>query len=173
MRIAFSVVGTPRPKGSKKTFVLRRKDGSFITRPGGAPIVNTIEDNPNTAEWRGQVALAAQAAMNGSAIFVGRGLRVVVVYRFVRPAGHYGKRGLKPSAPRHHTVKPDIDKLDRNTRDALKGLVYDDDARIVRGESTKVYCAPGEVAGADILVELLEAPAELADDTQPALAFGG
>lgn len=171
--ISFTVIGTPAPKGSRKSFAIRRGDGSFVTRPNGSPVIASVEDNPNTKAWSALVAQAAQQAMQGCPMFIKQALRVTVVYRFVRPAGHFGVRGLKPSAPRHHTVKPDIDKLDRALRDALReGQVYDDDARIAAGSSMKEYCAHGELPGAFVTVELLEAPAELELD-HPQLALGG
>lgn len=174
MRIEIGVVGTPRPKGSRKSFAIRRKDGSFVTRPNGSPVIASVEDNPNTKEWAASVSLAAQEAMRGLPMFVGQALRVTVEYRFVRPASHFGKRGLRPGAPAHHIVKPDRDKLDRALGDALKeAQVYDDDSRISEGTSRKRYCAHGEVAGADIIVELAEAPAVRATAEQPVLALGG
>lgn len=173
--ISFSVVGTPAPKGSKSSFVpINKLTGQPFRRPNGGIVVSTVDGNkPAVKAWHADVAIAAKTAMEGLPMFVGSALRVCAVFRLVRPAGHYGKKGLKPSAPRYPSVKPDLDKILRATMDPLEGVVFDGDSRIARFEVTKVYCAPGEVAGADILVELLEAPAELADDVQPALALGG
>lgn len=174
-RITFAVVGTPAPKGSKSSFVpINKHTGQPFRRPNGGIVVSTVDGNaPAVKAWHGDVALAAREAMHGLPMFVGNPLGVAVVFRLVRPAGHFGKRGLKPTAPRFPSVKPDLDKLLRATMDPLEGIVFDGDSRIARFEVTKVYCAPGEVAGADITVELLEAPAELADASQPALALVG
>jgi Holliday junction resolvase RusA-like endonuclease len=65
-------------------------------------------------------------------------------FRFPRPRSHYGKRGLLPSAPRHMVTKPDLDKLIRAALDALTGIIWRDDAQVVRfGEPSKDYVAEG------------------------------
>ena len=66
-------------------------------------------------------------------------------FRLVRPQGQWRpKGGLKPSAPSAPIAKPDIDKLARSTLDALIGLAFDDDSRIVQLLVTKSYAAPGQ-----------------------------
>src|SRR5258707_1026874 len=76
-------------------------------------------------------------------VFVGAALAVAITFRMARPAGHWGTKGLKPSAPRAPVTKPDIDKLARSTLDSLTGLVFDDDSRIVQLVLRKEYAAPG------------------------------
>lgn len=164
--ISLEVVGTPKPKGSPKV-VTRGRGGVPLPYP------RVLPDSPETASWAAEVGLAARAAMAELPMFVGQALLVRVVFRLVRPAGHFGKRGLKPSAPEYPATKPDLDKLLRNTMDPLEGVVFDGDSRIVAFDARKVYCEPGEVAGALITVELLEAPAEQRADSQPQLALGG
>lgn len=168
MRITLHVDGTPAPKGSPKV-VTRGRGGVPLPYP------RVLADSPATRSWAAEVASAAREhmALELGAMFVGVALSVTVVFRLVRPAGHYGKSGLRPAAPRYPATKPDLDKLIRATMDPLEGVVYDGDSRIVHFDARKVYCAPGEVAGADITIELAEAPAVRADATQPALAFGG
>ena len=63
----------------------------------------------------------------------------------LRPKGHFGKRGLLPSAPIAPIVKPDLLKLARAVEDALSGLVYKDDAQIVREILDKHYGEPARV----------------------------
>jgi Holliday junction resolvase RusA-like endonuclease len=91
-------------------------------------------------------------------------VRMSVVFRFQRPANHYRRDGsLKPlnaslsnatsrEAPLFHCVKPDYSKLQRSTEDALSGLAYEDDARIVGGNCDKVWCVGDERPGALITV---------------------
>jgi hypothetical protein len=87
-------------------------------------------------------------------------VRMSAVFRFQRPANHYRKGGiLKPlnealssatsqEAPLCHCVQPDWSKLQRSTEDALTGLLYQDDARIVGGACEKRWCVGDERPGA-------------------------
>jgi Holliday junction resolvase RusA-like endonuclease len=71
-------------------------------------------------------------------------LKVSLRFGLLRPKGHFGKRGLKPSAPQYPTVKPDVIKLARCVEDALNGLAWKDDSQIVFEELGKVYAgSPG------------------------------
>ena len=166
--ITVHVFGTPKPKGSPKV-VTRGKGG--VPRP--FPLV--LHDTTESRSWATEVGQAAVLVMQrtaGAEMFVGQALLVRAVFRLVRPTGHFGKKGLRPGAPAFPATKPDLDKLLRNTMDPLEGVVFDGDSRIAAFDARKVYCGPGEGPGATIIVELLEAPAELADDHQPALALG-
>lgn len=64
-------------------------------------------------------------------------------YYLARPKSHYrtGKYAglLKPSAPKHHITKPDIDNLDKFVLDALDGVFWTDDAIISGGKHGKYY----------------------------------
>jgi Holliday junction resolvase RusA-like endonuclease len=51
-------------------------------------------------------------------------------------------------APLYHCVQPDWSKLQRSTEDALTGLLYQDDARLVGGACEKRWCVGGERPGA-------------------------
>ena len=81
-------------------------------------------------------------------------MSVSVVFRFKRPAGQIGKKGLKPSAPAHNTSgrHGDLSKLVRSTEDALTGVVYDDDRQIVTLAASKRYCTTDEPQGAIITI---------------------
>lgn len=54
-----------------------------------------------------------------------------------------------PKKVRHHTKRPDVDNLVKAVKDALRGIVYADDAQIVRLEARKGY---GDAPG--VLIEL-------------------
>jgi Holliday junction resolvase RusA-like endonuclease len=87
-------------------------------------------------------------------------VRMSAVFQFQRPANHYRRDGtLKPlndalssatsqDAPLYHCVQPDWSKLQRSTEDALTGLLYQDDARIVGGSCEKRWCVGDERPGA-------------------------
>lgn len=138
--IAFHVAGTPAPKGSMRAFT--------VPLGGGRVGARVIPDNrPQSRAWIALVADAARQARGEGDLFVGVPLRLEAVFALARPAGHYGKRGLKPGAPIAPAGKPDADKLARQVGDALKGVLFDDDARIVQYHADKVYALEGQATG--------------------------
>lgn len=145
--IIFDVLGTPAPKGSNRAMV---RGGRAVFVPGGSKV--------NQTKLKGWDASVREAALEqlGPCLaprFVDVPLAVSIVFRLARPGGHWRpKGGLKPSAPPFPSKKPDADKLARATLDSLSGLVFDDDARIVRLVVTKVFAEPGH-EGATIQVQ--------------------
>ncbi len=120
MTIRVIVHGEAVPQGSTRAFINRRT---------GRPVVTS--DNPRTRPWRDTVATAARFAMGAHGMLTGA-VGLIIEIRVKRPAGHYGKRGtLLPSARRHPTTKPDIDKVARAILDALTDVAYRDDAQVV------------------------------------------
>lgn len=148
--IIIDVLGTPAPKGSSRAFI-NKKTGRAFVAPGGA---KTTEDK--IANWNCAVREAAADAIGEVAepVYVDRCLIVVVEFKMCRPSGHWHKTkgGLKPGAPVAPRTKPDIDKLARTTLDALTGIAFDDDSRIVDLVLRKRYAEPGK-EGARITVE--------------------
>lgn len=128
--IEFFVPGLPCPGGSKKAFALRRRDGSFVTRANGSPIINVTdaagEKNKN---WRAVVALSARQHFGGDPLT--GPLAVSMSFTMPRPKSHYRSNGaVKPNAPAYHVVKPDSLKLARSTEDALTGILWVDDSQV-------------------------------------------
>lgn len=79
---------------------------------------------------------------------------VELVFRFARPKGHFNTKGqLKPSAPMHVIVKPDIDKIERSVLDGLTGVLFKDDSQVCCLYALKVYCKEGELEGCEVIVE--------------------
>lgn len=135
----FSVLGKPQPRGSKKSIAIRnRATGKPVFRANGSILTATVDDNPESKHWMQQVAGEAIGAMGGSPMEEGP-VGLVLVIELLRPKGHFGKRGLLPSAPVHPTVKPDSSKVLRGVEDAMTGIVYRDDSRIVRHVIEKRY----------------------------------
>ncbi|HYR17877.1 MAG TPA: RusA family crossover junction endodeoxyribonuclease [Myxococcales bacterium] len=64
---------------------------------------------------------------------------LTVTAHLARPAGHYGKRGLRPSAPECPCGRPDWDNLAKLVSDALNGVAYRDDGQIVAATMRKRY----------------------------------
>lgn len=136
--ISFFVPGIPRPGGSKRV---------FLNRKTGKPIVTDASGKPGK-DWRASVVHAASEHFwNGP---LTGPLRLTVYFYFLRPGSHLGKRGLRTSAPKEHTVRPDITKLVRLVEDALTGIAWKDDAQIYVQSAGKFYALR---TGAEITVE--------------------
>lgn len=140
MSVQFIVHGIPQPAGSKRGFVVN----------GRAVITDA---NAKSRPWKAQVADAAAQAMYGYELVRGRPVVLRLDFYLPRPKGHFGKRGLLPSAPIAPIVKPDLLKLARAVEDACTGIVWHDDAQIVREIMDKHY---GEPARIEVAVSLLD-----------------
>jgi Holliday junction resolvase RusA-like endonuclease len=138
-KIVFTVPGVPAPQGSKRAFVV-----------GGRAVM--AEANQATKPWRAAVAAAAVEAMPDGP--VASPVDMELVFLFPRPKGHYGSRGLRPSAPVYKTTKPDVDKLTRAVLDAITGIVIRDDAQVVQLRAIKTF-GDGAAIGARISVTFL------------------
>src|SRR5207237_267332 len=90
-------------------------------------------------DWRAVVQLAAREAHH-ELPFTGP-LQVTLRFSMPRPKAHFGKRGLRPMAPRYPAVAPDVDKLSRNCLDAMTAVIYRDDSQIVQKTVTKLYAS--------------------------------
>ena len=104
--------------------------------------------------WRDHVALRVREAYGGHPL--DQPLELDVTFYFDRPASHYGSgrnaTQLKRSAPAvYRTTRPDIDKLLRAILDALTGVVWSDDSRVVQAKASKRW-NDGRPEGATIIV---------------------
>lgn len=131
--LVINVVGTPAPQGSKRAFVVN-----------GRAVM--AESSKKVKPWRQDVVAAVEqvlAVEDWWAIPAGP-VRVDITFYLPRPAYHYGtgknRSKLKPSAPIWVDKKPDKDKLERATCDALttSGVIRDD-AQIAVGLTEKRY----------------------------------
>lgn len=126
------VFGLAAPAGSKTAGATK----------GGRRYVR--DSNPASREWKRTVAQAAGERMDRRGLLEGPLVLELVFYR-PRPSAHYGKRGLRPSAPEFPTTRPDVLKLARAVEDALTGVVWRDDAAIVDERLAKRYGEPARV----------------------------
>jgi crossover junction endodeoxyribonuclease RusA len=131
--IAFTVYGKAAPAGSKRGFYNAKAARVIIT-----------DASKNSRPWKAQVSDAAAEAMNGGALLNGP-VELSLTFYVPRPKGHFGAKGVRPSAPSSPTVKPDLLKLARAVEDALSGIVYRDDAQIVTEHLEKRYGEPARV----------------------------
>jgi len=124
----FFVPGVPVPKGSAKAFM--RKGMRF-------PVV--IQDNADKQKpWASMIGYAAQQA--GAQLIQSDSVDLRLTFYMPRPKSHLRKDGtLRPSAPATHTTKPDLDKLIRCCKDALKGVCYVDDSQVNTVHAHKTY----------------------------------
>jgi crossover junction endodeoxyribonuclease RusA len=130
--LTIHAVGLPAPQGSKRGFVVNGR-------------VAMVESSKKVKPWRQDVTAAAQAAATAAGWETPAGpLRVDIVFYLPRPRYHYRTGAhageLKPNAPVFVDKKPDKDKLERATCDALTSSgVIRDDAQIAAGLVEKRY----------------------------------
>jgi len=133
MEIAFDVVGRPAPQGSKKSI-------------GNNRFVETSKFLP---AWRKDVRLAAEHAVTVNGWVTASGpVELEVMFYLDRPSSVSTVKRPYP------IVAPDTDKLLRAVGDSLSGVIYEDDAQIIRVLAWKVY-ADTRVPGAFIRVNEL------------------
>jgi Holliday junction resolvase RusA-like endonuclease len=139
--IVIDVLGSPAPKGSNRAML---RGGFAVMVPGSSDV-----GKKRMRSWERAVR---DAALDACSVVLDRPVSVAVIFRLKRPKGHWTKRGeVRPSAPKRPSVKPDLDKLARTTLDALTGVAFSDDARIVELALHKTYAQPGH-EGARIVV---------------------
>ena len=128
--IGITVVGRPRPAGSKRSY-----NG------------HVVADNPYVENWMQEVRSAA-AKVCGKAPLIETPVELSAVFEFARPKCHYGSGRnagtLKASAPVEMAHTPDLCKLIRAVEDALTKTVWKDDAQIVQyGKMRKQWSLDG------------------------------
>ena len=140
-RYSFFVPGKPDAQGSMKGFVR-----------GNRAIL--VHNSKGLLPWRNAIAYAAREAGWDGRLLLDGALRVHATFFYRRPQSHYWKSGqLKTTAPPYpHKSGKDTDKLQRAVGDALNGVVWTDDRRIVSWNPWRMWRA---VEGALITVERL------------------
>jgi Holliday junction resolvase RusA-like endonuclease len=134
LTITFTVHGTPQPQGSTKAFIPKGWKRAVLT-----------SDNKRLRPWRQDLSFIAQEAMTKAGAELTEGpVEVAVTFYFARP------KSLK-KAVTEKTTKPDLDKLLRGLLDSLTGIVYRDDAQVVRSAQRKEFGLPER---AEVLVEI-------------------
>lgn len=164
MTLTIDVVGTPAPQGSKRTFVVN-----------GRAVM--AESSKKVKPWRQDVVAAVEQTLAATTWEVPSGpVRVDITFFLPRPRYHFrtGKRAneLKPNAPTWVDKKPDKDKLERATCDALttSGVIRDD-AQIAQGMVEKRYADPVRgVTGARITIRPLTDPCPVSAATSTPVA---
>lgn len=154
--IRFFAPGKAEPAGSKKAFVMKIKDRPGTSVKDYRAIVT--DDNPEGERWKKIVALYARTVHTGKPL---EGpLQLDVTFTLERPQGHFGTGknagNVKDSAPECPIVRPDTTKLLRCLEDGLTGILWIDDAQIVRQIITKQYGPkPGALVEVGPFIETL------------------
>ena len=136
--VRFKVIGAAQPKGSVR---------AFVPKGWTRPVLTST--NPKVKGWQQLVAEQAQGVA-ADGLFTGP-VALGVTFQLPRPQS-------LPKRVQHHTKKPDLDKLLRALKDALKGVLYQDDAQVVLVHAGKVYAAVGAAPCAIVTVADAVAP---------------
>lgn len=117
-----TVLGDPVPQGRPRVFV--PKGGKF-------PIAT---DPPKSRKWKQEIRYAAQKRVeeSGHQMWKETPLFIEMYFFLLRPKSLSKKIHLP-------FRRPDLDNLEKAVLDALQGVVYDDDSRIVRKTSEKIF----------------------------------
>ena len=141
----FKVPGKPIPKGSARSFAIKRS-GQYTGKTA------TFQTNAGKlALWEAKIQFSAQRA----GVELLPAATVIATFFLKRPKAHVGARGLRPRAPLVPVVKPDLDKLIRALLDGLTGVAWVDDSQVVSITAQKEYAELDEEEG--VTVALMEA----------------
>lgn len=137
--IRFFVAGDPQPKGSTRSFYVKK-----IER------VVTTTTNKNTKQWQLRIATEAQHANEARHVSFFKpdkecGYEVEAMFLFARPKS-------LPKKVKVNTKRPDLDKLVRALLDGLADILLPDDSQVIGIRAAKRYIEPGETPGAEIRV---------------------
>lgn len=124
------VPGKPQPAGSKRAFTNKKLGRTMV-----------VDANPKAKPWQALVHDYVVAELEDATLpLIPEGaISLTLKFSVARPLGHYGTKGLRPSAPNRPTVRPDVLKLARAVEDALTGVLWRDDAQIVDEYLVKEY----------------------------------
>lgn len=143
--IQFIIYDDPVPQGRPR-FAAKGKDGKPL------PFVK-VYDPKTSKDWKATVK--TRAIECGHNELLPGALRMILIFRFKRPKSHYGKKGILPSAPKYHIVKPDLDNLEKAIKDALEGTCYKGDQQICDVKKKKEYADDGFVPGVIVRIEVI------------------
>lgn len=148
--VEFWVRGHAVTRGSTRPRLIRNGAGQQVYDEGGRPKIATMDSNrKHLYPWMERLAAGAIRACHegdwGRAIVSAAGCEMV--FTKARPKAHFHERksgfALRADAPAAPAETLwDLDKLERAVLDALTGIIWDDDGRVVRVVGEKHY-APG------------------------------
>ena len=162
-QVEFFVEGTPKPQGSKKTFINHKTGKAVIVEAAGDPL----------KKWRKRVAEEAsvhyfsepvhsasefpsEPVHSASEPFT-KCVRVSLIFRLKRPKSHYRTGKFSDVLKEEHVAtrhgkRPDADKLARAVLDGLTGVVFVDDSQVFDLSVLKTWQKRDEPEGCYIKV---------------------
>ena len=139
--LTFRAYGTPKGQPRVKAYVRGRHAGVYT---------------PDTANgWKMEVRDAGMRAIPKESETIMGPVSVEIAFWLPRPKSHLRKDGtLKPSAPEHHTQKPDVDNLAKAVLDVLTDIrVWEDDAQVHSLSITRSWVANPHAAGCSVTLQ--------------------
>jgi len=144
--LAFTVTGDP--KGQPRPRAFARKMGSIH--------VARFYDSDVADEWKRavQIVVLDASIVHKWPLTLGP-VAISMCFSLPRPKSHFGAKGLKASAPLHHSGKPDADNLAKLVMDQItkSGKVWRDDSQVVSLRVEKLW-ASGNESGCSVLIAL-------------------
>lgn len=139
--LEFTVVGAAQPKGSAR---------AFVPKGWTRPVITSA--NPSLKAWEQVVRAELQRVM-------GDADRTLLMTLFDAPIAlsfvfHLPRPRSAPARVRHHLTRPDLDKCIRGLIDALSGVVFRDDSRVVSITAQKVFAQVA--AKVEIRIEIVD-----------------
>ena len=135
--VSFTVAGIPIPQGSTRAFVVK---GRAVT----------TSSNKNLAQWRQRIATEAQRVADESGFYRDGKFAYTVLADFYFPrTKSMGRKLIR------HTVRPDLDKLQRAVGDGITGILIADDSEICRWSVSKEYLPPDPLQGPRVDVTVI------------------
>jgi Holliday junction resolvase RusA-like endonuclease len=150
--LRFVVPGIALTKGSVRAFVPISWAKKAIAQNKQPRAVITNDSRRGAAEWQQKISDYAGRALADAKMrpFPDGPVMLDVWFYFPRPQKYQTKKWARVDVP--HVTKIDADKALRLVADALSGIVYPDDSRIVDAYVHKRYCAHGAIPRAVITV---------------------
>ena len=142
--LTFQVTG--EPKGQPRPRAFARKMGNVH--------VARFYDSDVADTWKSAVYLEVLGAAYRAGWQVTTGpVSVSLNFAMPRPKSHFGANGLKPSAPVHHSGKPDADNLAKLVMDQItkSGKIWRDDSQVATLIVHKIW-ASGNESGCAVLI---------------------
>jgi len=144
--LAFTITGEPKGQPRPRAFA----------RKMGAVHVARFYDSDVADEWKRavQIVVLDAAIVHKWPLTLGP-VAISLCFSMPRPKSHFGAKGLKPSAPVHHSGKPDADNLAKLVMDQItkSGKVWRDDSQVVSLRVEKLW-ASGNESGCSVLIAL-------------------
>lgn len=131
------VQGTPIPQGQMMPRMVCRLRGNKQCKAWLCP-----PDKQAWKDWRSTIEIAAREALDKNhRPEKGFVYMMTLYFGLQRPKSHYTAKGnFTKSAPRFHTVRPDVDNLTKAVNDSLtRAGVWHDDSELVSCHIEKAY----------------------------------